>query len=74
MEKTGGGAKRDAVCDALESFLSILNRRTGRGAAAEPEKPKDGLLVLIRKRKKKSGSPPAGSAEAPLTKALTKGD
>lgn len=73
MEKNGGGAKRDAVCDALESFLSILNRRTGRGAAAEPEKPKDGLLVLIRRKKKKPGTQPATDAGAPI-KALTKGD
>ncbi len=43
--------KRDAVSDALESFLKILNKRTGRGA----EEKGKGLLVLIRKKKKKAG-------------------
>lgn len=61
MEKSGGG-KKDAVCDALESFLSILQKRTGRGAATEGEKPRDGLLVLIRKRKKKAALSASGGA------------
>lgn len=53
--------KRDAVCDALEGFLNILNKRTGR-AHEEKGPPKDGLLVLIRKKKKKGGVLAGGQA------------
>ena len=59
MEKSAG-QKRDAVSDALEGFLKILNKRTGRASADRGP----GLLVLIRKKKKKGGALLASASQA----------